>query len=96
MKTNYRLINIFVSHPFEPKNITYDLEKFRTNIRLLISQAENLVRKEYKNFEIEITFEFNDLLYGLPQQIENKIRKILKLDEIETEDEAKDNSKKKN
>lgn len=29
-------------------------------------------------------------------QIENKIRKILKLDEIETEDEAKDNSKKKN
>ncbi len=74
MNKNYRSINIFVSHPFEPNNKTYDLEKFRANIKLLVSQAENLVRKDYKDFEIETTFEFNDLFCGLPQQIENKIR----------------------
>ena len=74
MKTSYRSINIFISHPFEPNNPTYDLEKFRTNIRLLISQAENLVRKEYSDFEIETQFVFNDLFQGLPKQIDNKIR----------------------
>lgn len=74
MSKSYRSINIFVSHPFEPKNPTYDIDKFRTNIKLLISNAENLVRKEYQDFEIETTFVFNDLFDGLPQQIENKIR----------------------
>lgn len=74
MSKNYRSINIFISHPFEPKNPTYDIEKFRANIRLLISQAENIVRKEYQDFEIETTFVFTDFLYGLPQQIENGIR----------------------
>jgi len=74
MIKNYRSINIFISHPFEPTNKTYDLDKFRTNIQLLISQAENLVRKEYKDFEIETTFIFNDSFHGLPKQIENKIR----------------------
>jgi len=74
MNKNYRSINIFISHPFEPNNSTYDLEKFRTNIKLLVSQAENFVRREYKDFEIETIFEFSDLFDGLPQQIENKIR----------------------
>lgn len=74
MSKSYRSINIFISHPFEPKNPVYDIEKFRTNIKLLISQAENLVRKEYQDFEIETTFVFNDLFSGLPQQIESKIR----------------------
>jgi len=74
MSKSYRSINIFISHPFEPKNPVYDIEKFRTNIKLLISQAENLVRKEYQDFEIEATFVFNDLFSGLPQQIESKIR----------------------
>ena len=74
MSKSYRSINIFVSHPFEPKNPTYDIEKFRTNIKLLVSQAENLVRKEYQDFEIETTFVFSDLFDGLPQQIENNIR----------------------
>jgi hypothetical protein len=74
MNKSYRSINIFVSHPFEPKNSTYDLEKFRTSIKLLISQAENIVRKEYQDFEIETTFVFNDLFEGLPKQIESKIR----------------------
>lgn len=74
MNRSYRSINIFVSHPFEPKNPTYDIHKFRTNIKLLVSQAENLVRKEYQDFEIETTFVFNDLFYGLPQQIESSIR----------------------
>ncbi len=74
MSKSYRSINIFVSHPFEPKNATYDIEKFRTNIKLLISQAENIVRKEYQDFEIETTFVFNDLFAGLPLQIESKIR----------------------
>jgi hypothetical protein len=67
-------INIFVSHPFEPKNSTYDLEKFRTNIKLLITKAESNVRKYFPDFEIETTFEFSDLFEGLPQQIESKIR----------------------
>lgn len=74
MTKSYRSINIFVSHPFEPKNPVYDIEKFRTNIKLLISQAENLVRKEYQDFEIETTFVFSDLFHGLPQQIESSIR----------------------
>lgn len=74
MSKSYRSVNIFISHPFEPKNPVYDIEKFRTNIKLLISQAENLVRKEYQDFEIETTFVFNDLFSGLPQQIESKIR----------------------
>lgn len=74
MSKSYRSINIFVSHPFEPRNPTYDIEKFRTNIKLLVSEAENRVRKEYQDFEIETTFVFNDLFEGLPQQIESKIR----------------------
>lgn len=74
MNRSYRLINFFISHPFEPNNPTYDIEKFRTNIKLLISQAENIVRKEYQDFEIETTFIFNDLFAGLPPQIESKIR----------------------
>lgn len=74
MSNSYRSINIFVSHPFEPKNSDYDIEKFRTNINLLISQAENIVRKEYSNFDIETTFVFNDSFTSLPQQIEANIR----------------------
>lgn len=74
MNNNYRSINIFVSHPFEPKNPAYDLEKFRTNIKLLISEAEALVRREYQEFDIETTFVFSDLFDGLPQQVESKIR----------------------
>jgi hypothetical protein len=74
MSKSFRSINIFVSHPFEPKNPVYDIEKFRTNIKLLISQAENLVRREYQDFEIETTFVFSDLFDGLPQQIESSIR----------------------
>jgi hypothetical protein len=74
MSKSYRSVSIFVSHPFEPKNTAYDIEKFRTSIKLLISQAENIVRKEYQDFEIETTFVFNDLFEGLPQQIEAKIR----------------------
>lgn len=74
MSKSYRSINVFISHPFEPQNATYDIEKFRTNIKLLIAQAEIVVRKEYQDFEIETTFIFNDLFEGLPQQIEIKIR----------------------
>src|ERR1035437_2886412 len=74
MNKSFRSISIFISHPFVPNNSTYDLEKFRTNIQLLISKAENIVRKEYQDFEIETTFIFNDLFAGLPQQIESKIR----------------------
>jgi len=74
MSNSYRSINIFVSHPFVPKNPTYDIEKFRTNIKLLVSEAENLVRTEYHDFEIETTFVFRDLFDGLPLQIESKIR----------------------
>ena len=75
MIKNYRSINIFVSHPFEPSNSTYDLEKFRTNIKLLVSKAENAVRKEYQDFEIETIFQFSDTHQGLPSQIESNIRK---------------------
>lgn len=74
MSRSYRSINIFVSHPFVPNNPAFDLEKFRTNIKLLVSTAENLVRKDFNDFDIETTFEFNDLYDGLPQQIESKIR----------------------
>jgi hypothetical protein len=74
MAKSYRSINIFVSHPFLPKNETYDIEKFRTNIKLLVSNAENIVRREYQDFEIETTFVFNDLFHALPKQIEAKIR----------------------
>jgi len=74
MSKSYRSINIFVSHPFEPKNPVYDIEKFRTNIKLLISKAENLVRMEYQDFEIETGFVFSDFFNGLPQQIESHIR----------------------
>ncbi|MGI8582353.1 MAG: hypothetical protein ACR2KX_09150 [Chitinophagaceae bacterium] len=74
MNKSYRSINIFVSHPFEPNNAAYDIEKFRTNIKLLITQAENDVRKEYQDFEIDTTFVFSDAFAGLPQQIETKIR----------------------
>ncbi len=75
MTPNYRYINIFVSHPFEPNNDAYDLEKFRTNIKLLISKAENNLRKEFKDFEIEPIFQFSDFFEGLPSQIESNIRK---------------------
>ncbi|HRH52761.1 MAG TPA: hypothetical protein PLN38_05545, partial [Chitinophagales bacterium] len=74
MSNSFRTITIFVSHPFEPQNTTYNLELFRTNIKLLIKEAENEVRKEYSEFEIEPVFEFSDFQNGLPQQIENKIR----------------------
>ncbi len=74
MSKSYRSINIFVSHPFEPNNPAYDLEKFRTNIELLISKAENIVRKEYQDFEIETKFFFTGMQETLPQQIENNIR----------------------
>ena len=74
MSKSYRSINIFVSHPFEPDNTSYDLESFRANIRLLVTEAENEVRKEYSDFEIETVFEFSDFQNGLPQQIESKIR----------------------
>lgn len=73
MNKSYRSINIFVSHPFEPNNTSYDLESFRANIKLLVSEAENEVRKEYSDFEIETVFEFSDFQNGLPQQIESKI-----------------------
>lgn len=74
MNKSYRAINIFVSHPFEPNNSAYDLEKFRTNIELLISKAENIVRKEYQDFEIETKFYFTGMQETLPQQIESNIR----------------------
>ena len=75
MSPSYRSINIFVSHPFEPKNHTYDLKSFRTNIELMVKDAENEVRKEYQDFDIETTFEFSDFQNGLPKQIQNSIRK---------------------
>jgi hypothetical protein len=75
MSKSYRFINIFVSHPFVPDNTDYDLEKFRTNIKLLVKTAESEVRKEYTDFDIETVFEFSDFQNGLPQQIESSIRK---------------------
>lgn len=71
---NYRSINIFVSHPFVPKNKTYDIEKFREQIKLLISKAEEIVKEEYKDFDISTTFIFNDFIQSLPYQIETEIR----------------------
>lgn len=75
MTTPYRKINIFVSHPFEPANPEYDLEKFRTNITLIVREAESIVRKEFKEFEIETVFQFSDFQQSLPHQIESNIRK---------------------
>jgi len=75
MNKSYRTINIFVSHPFEPNNSAYDLEKFRTNIKLLISEAENIVRREYGDFELEKIFQFNDFVSPLSSQVETSIRK---------------------
>lgn len=74
MTKSYRSINIFVSHPFVPNNGVYDIEKFRTNITLLISKAENIVRKEYQDFDIDATFFFTDPFTTLPSQIEQEIR----------------------
>jgi hypothetical protein len=75
MSKSNRSINIFVSHPFKPNNGVYDLEKFRTNIQLLVSEAEIIVRKEYNDFELEKIFEFSDFQKGLPKQIQNSIKK---------------------
>jgi hypothetical protein len=75
MSKSFRSINIFVSHPFVPNNGAYDLEKFRTNIMLLISKAENIVRKEYNDFELDVIYEFSDFQDGLPKQIRQSIQK---------------------
>jgi hypothetical protein len=75
MSKSYRSINIFVSHPFEPNNGVYDLKSFRTSIELIIKDAENEVRKEYQDFDIETIFEFSDFQDGLPKQILNSIKK---------------------
>lgn len=74
MKKHYRSINIFVSHPFVPKNSTYDLKSFRDNIKKLITKAGNIVKKEHQDFEIKIVFDFNDFKESLPQQVESNIR----------------------
>lgn len=74
MKKHYRSINIFVSHPFVPKNATYDLKKFRDNIRKLITKAGDIVKKEHQDFDIKIVFDFNDFKESLPQQVESNIR----------------------
>lgn len=74
MSRSFRSIKIFVSHPFVPKNDAYDIEQFRTNIKQLVADAENIVKKEYKDFEIETTFVFNDSFVGLAPQIERNIR----------------------
>jgi hypothetical protein len=74
MKKHYRSINIFVSHPFVPKNETYNLTQFRRNIKKLIENAGNIVKKEHQEFDIKIIFDFNDSHDSLPQQIENSIR----------------------
>lgn len=74
MNKSYRSINVFVSHPFVPKNSTYDLKKFRSNIKRLISKAGNIVKKEHQDFEIKIVFDFNDFHDSLPHQIETSIR----------------------
>ena len=75
MSKSFRSINIFVSHPFEPNNPAYDLEKFRNSIELLLAKAEMEVKKEHRDFDIEINFQFSDFLKELPQQIEEGIRK---------------------
>lgn len=74
MKKNYRSINIFVSHPFVPKNATYNLKSFRNNIKKLIIKAGDIVKKEHQDFDIKIVFDFNDFKESLPQQIESNIR----------------------
>lgn len=74
MKKHYRSINIFVSHPFVPKNATYDLKSFRDNIKKLITKAGNIVKKEHQDFDIKIVFDFNDFKESLPQQVESNIR----------------------
>lgn len=73
MRNNSRIINLFVSHPFQPSNDIFDLEKFRTNIQLMVREAEIIVRKEYNDFELNTIFEFNDFAEGLPKQIKNSI-----------------------
>lgn len=75
MSKSYRTINIFVSHPFKPANPAFTLDLFRNSIALLVKDAENEVRKEYADFDIETVFEFSDFQNGLPRQIENAIRK---------------------
>ncbi|WP_157716045.1 hypothetical protein [Roseivirga echinicomitans] len=75
MRKNHTSINVFVSHPFKPDNGVYDLEKFRTNIKLLLAEAESLVRKEHNDFELDTTFEFVDFQNRLPTQIKNSIAK---------------------
>lgn len=74
MKKHYRSINVFVSHPFVPKNATYDLKSFRDNIKKLITKAGNIVKKEHQDFDIKIVFDFNDFKESLPQQVESNIR----------------------
>lgn len=74
MTKNYRSINIFVSHPFVPKNTAYNLKGFRTNIKRLIVKAGNIVKKEHQDFDIKIVFDFKDFKETLPQQVETNIR----------------------
>jgi hypothetical protein len=74
MTKNYRSINIFVSHPFVPKNTTYNLKQFRANIKKLIDKAGKVVREEHKDFDIKIVFDFNDFYESLPHQIETSVR----------------------
>ncbi len=75
MKKSYRSINVFVSHPFEPNNDTYDLETFRKSISLLITMAGDKVKKEHKDFNINITYDFVDFTQELPKQVEDSIKK---------------------
>lgn len=75
MKKHYRSVNIFVSHPFVPKNAAYNLKSFRDNIRKLITKAGSIVKKEHQDFDIKIVFDFNDFKESLPQQVESNIRK---------------------
>lgn len=74
MIKNYRSINIFVSHPFVPKNTTYNIKEFRTNIKRLIDKAAKMVKKEHQDFDIKIVFDFNDFHESLPHQIETSVR----------------------
>lgn len=74
MTKNYRSINIFVSHPFVPKNSTYNLKQFRENIKKLIDKAGKIVKAEHKDFDIKIVFDFNDFYESLPHQIETSVR----------------------
>lgn len=74
MNKSYRSINIFVSHPFVPKNTTYNLKQFRSNIKRLIVKAGNIVKKEHQDFDIKIVFDFNDFHESLPHQIETSVR----------------------